>query len=62
MEMAEQTRLETAQREARSHDMTILLRYSILAIALLIGIFAVYWDSMYAGTSVGDLAMMTVFP
>jgi hypothetical protein len=59
MEIARQTRLETAQRSIRSHDVTVLLRYSIFAIVLLI---AIYLGSMSAGTARGDLAMMTVFP
>ena len=59
MEIAQQTRLETARREVRSHDLSISLGYSVLAILLLIGI---YWGSMSAGTAPGDFAFMTVFP
>lgn len=46
MEIARKTRFETAQREARSHDVTILLGYSVFAILLLIG---VYWGLIAAG-------------
>jgi hypothetical protein len=59
MEIAQRTRFETAQREVRSHDLTILLGYSALAILLLI---AIYFGSMSSGTAPGDLATMTVFP
>jgi hypothetical protein len=59
MEIAQQTRFETAQREVRNRDFAILLGYSAFAILLLIGI---YWGSMSAGTASGDFASMTVFP
>jgi hypothetical protein len=59
MEIAQQTRFETAQREVRSNDATILLVYSLLTIMLMIGI---YLDSMSSGTASGDFASMVVFP
>ena len=59
MEIAQQTRFETTQREVRSHDLTILLGYAVFAILLLIGI---YWGAMASGVAPGDLASMTVFP
>ena len=59
MQIAQQTRFETAQREVRSRDMTILLGYAAFAIVLLI---AIYLGSMSSGTAPGDFATMTVFP
>jgi hypothetical protein len=59
MEIAQQTRFETAQRDVRSYDVTILLGYSAFAIILLVGI---YWGSMSPGTTPGDFAWLTVFP
>ena len=58
MEIAEQTRSRTAQREVRSNDVTILLAYSLLTIMLMIGI---YLDSRSSGTAPGDFASMVVF-
>jgi hypothetical protein len=59
MEIAEQSGLETTERELRSRDMTILFVYSLLALILMIGIFL---DSMSSGTAPGDFASMIVFP
>jgi hypothetical protein len=59
MEIAQQGRLETAQRGVKEHDVTILLGYLFLAIVLLLGI---YLGSMSSGTAPGDFASMTVFP
>jgi hypothetical protein len=59
MQIAQQTRLEAAPREIRSHDMTILLGYAFFAIVLLI---AIYLGSMSSGMAPGDFAAMTVFP
>jgi hypothetical protein len=59
MQIAQQTRFETAQREVRSHDVMILLGYTAFAILLLIGI---YWGSLASGLAPSDLASMTVFP
>jgi hypothetical protein len=59
MQIAQQTRFETTQREVRSHDVTILLGYTVSAILLLIGI---YWGSLASGLEPSDLASMTVFP
>jgi hypothetical protein len=51
MEIAQKTRFETAQREARSHDVTILLGYSVFAILLLIG---VYWVRLRLGSPLAN--------
>jgi hypothetical protein len=59
MEITQQTRFETTQREVRSHDISILLGYSAFAILLLI---AIYSGAMSSGTAPGDFAWMTVFP
>jgi hypothetical protein len=59
MEIAQQTRSETAQREVRSHDVTILLGYTVFAILLLVGI---YWGSLAPALTPDELASMTVFP
>lgn len=59
MEIAQQTGFETAHREVRSRDVTILLGYAAFAIVLLIGI---YWGAMSSGTAPGDFAAMAVFP
>ncbi len=59
MEIAQQTRIETTPREARSYDTTIMFAYALLTIMLLIGI---YLDSMSSGTASGDFASMVVFP
>jgi hypothetical protein len=59
MEIVQQTRFETAEREVKSHDATILLGYLVFAIVLLIGI---YLGSLSSGTAPGDFASMTVFP
>jgi GNAT superfamily N-acetyltransferase len=59
MEIAQQARLETAERGVRGHDVTILFGYSFFAIVLLLGI---YFGSMSSGTALGDLASMTVLP
>jgi hypothetical protein len=59
MKIAEQTRLDVAQRKVRNHDTMLLPSYSIFAIVLLI---AIYLGSMSAGTAPDDFATMTVFP
>ncbi|SHL44216.1 hypothetical protein SAMN05444159_5912 [Bradyrhizobium lablabi] len=59
MEIAEQSRFETTQREVRSYDATIMFAYVFLTIVLLI---AIYLDSMSSGTAPGDFASMVVFP
>jgi hypothetical protein len=59
MEIAQQSRFATAKPEARSHDATILLGCSILAIVFLI---AMYFASTSSGTAPGDFATMIVFP
>jgi hypothetical protein len=59
MGIAQQTRLETTQREVRNHDAMILVGYSAVAILLIIGL---YLGSMSSGTAPGDFASMIVFP
>jgi hypothetical protein len=59
MEIAQQTRVETTQRKVRSHDVTILVGYTVFAILLLIGI---YWGSLAPALTPDDLASMTAFP
>jgi hypothetical protein len=58
MEIGQQARFKTTQRELRNHDKTILLGYSFFAILLLIGL---YLDSASPGTPLGDFASMVVF-
>jgi hypothetical protein len=50
MEIVQRTRFKTAQREAGSHDVTIVL------------VIAIYLGSLSSGTAPGDFATMTVFP
>jgi hypothetical protein len=50
---------EAKNLEVKSYDMSILLGYSIFAIAFLI---MVYVDSVSPGTASVDFASMTVFP
>jgi hypothetical protein len=59
MGIAQQTRFESTQREARNHDKAILLGYSVFAILLIIGL---YLGSMSPGTAPSDFASMIVFP
>ena len=59
MEIAHQTRFETAQREAKSFDLTILLGYAAFAVLLLAGID---WGAVSPGAAPGDFALMVVFP
>ena len=59
MEIVQRTRIETAQREVRTYDATILLGYAAFAVVLLI---AVFLGSLSSGTAPGDFATMTVFP
>jgi hypothetical protein len=59
MEIVHSTKFNTAQREVRSHDATIILGYAVLAIVLLI---AIYLGSLSSGTAPGDFATMTIFP
>jgi hypothetical protein len=58
MSLAQQVRL-TATRSERSHEMTILLGYSVLAIVMVI---AICLASGGPGTDVADLATMSAFP
>ena len=59
MEIVQRTRFKTAQREAGSHDVAIVLGYVAFAVVLMI---AIYFGSLSSGTAPGDLATMTVFP
>jgi hypothetical protein len=59
MEIAQQTRFETTQREVRNRHKTILPGYLFFAILLLIGL---YPGSAPPGTPLGDFASMVVFP
>ena len=59
MEIVQRTRFKTAQREAGSYDVTIVLGYVAFAIVLVI---AIYLGSLSSGTAPGDFATMTVFP
>jgi hypothetical protein len=59
MEIAQQTRFETAHREVKSHDVPILLGYTVFAVLLLVGI---YWGSLAPALTPDELASMTVFP
>jgi len=59
MEIAQRTRFEIAEREVRSHDVTIMLGFTAFALLLAT---AIYFDSMSSGIAPGDLATMTVFP
>jgi hypothetical protein len=61
MEIAQQiiTQRQATDVDAKNHDMSILLGYSIFAILFLI---AVYLDSMPPGTGLADFASTIVFP
>lgn len=59
MEIVQRTTFKKAQREVRSHDVTIMLGYVAIAFVLMI---AIYLGSMSSGTAPADFATMTVFP
>jgi hypothetical protein len=59
MALAQQVRFTTAKSDERSHDIAILLGYSVFAIVMVI---AIYLASGGPGTDVADFANMTVFP
>ena len=59
MELVQHVRHGIAKNEARSHDMSIILGYSLLTILLLTVIVVAFGG---AGTSIEDLASMTTFP
>ena len=59
MSLAQQVRLNASRSNERSHDMVLLLGYSIFAIVALI---AIYLASGGPGTEAADFANMTVFP
>ena len=59
MELVQQVRHGVAKSEARSHEMSIILGYSLLAILLLTVVVVAFGGP---GTSPEDLASMTQFP
>ena len=59
MELAQQVRLDHAKRSERSHDLSILLGFSVLSVLLLIAIILAAGGP---GTAIGDFASMIVFP
>lgn len=59
MELAHQASHGIAKREDRTHDMTIILGYSALAVLMLLAIVLAFGGP---GVSPEDLASMTVFP
>jgi hypothetical protein len=59
MELAQQVRHGAAKSELRSHDMSIILGYSLAAILMLM---AIVLASGGPGVSLEDLASMTTFP
>jgi hypothetical protein len=59
MALAQQIRLPAAKSSERSHDVAILLGYSIFAIAMVI---AIYLASGGPGMDAAAFANMTVFP
>jgi hypothetical protein len=59
MALAQQVRLSATRSGERSHDMTILLGFSVFAIVMVI---AICLASGGAGTDVADFASMSVFP
>ncbi len=59
MELAQPVRIAPAKADAPSHDMSIILGYSVLAVVMLIAIFLAGGES---GTAPGDFVSMTVFP
>jgi hypothetical protein len=59
MALAQQVRLTAAKGGERSHDVTILLGYSVLAIVMVI---AICLASGGPGTDVVDFGSMSAFP
>ena len=59
MDLVQQIRHGTAKTEVRSHEMTIILGYSLVATLLLMVIVLAFGG---AGMSPEDLASRTVFP
>jgi hypothetical protein len=59
MALAQQVRLTATKGGERSHDMTILLGYSVLAIVMVI---AICLASGGPGTDVADFATTSAFP
>ena len=59
MELAQQVAHQVVKHGERNHEMTIILGYSILAVAMLMAIVLAFGGP---GVSPEDLASMTVFP
>ena len=59
MELAQQVAQRIVKRDEPSHEMTIILGYSILAVSMLMAIVLAFGGP---GVSPEDLASMTVFP
>jgi hypothetical protein len=59
MSLAQEVRLTATRSSGRSHDVTILLGYSVLAIAMVI---AICLASGGPGTDVVEFATMSAFP
>jgi hypothetical protein len=59
MQIVQAAKFITAQREVKSHDMTIIIGYAVVALMFLI---AIYLASLSSGAELGDFATMTVFP
>jgi hypothetical protein len=59
MAIVQQASYETAPRDLKSYDYTILIGYAVSAIVLLV---VIYLSSMSSGTAPSDFASMTVFP
>jgi hypothetical protein len=59
MELAQQIRHDAVKREARNHETTIILGYSIVAVLLLIAIVLAFGG---AGASSQDLAVIAAAP
>ena len=59
MELAQQVRIASNKADVRSRDMSIILGFAVVALAMLI---AIYLAGGEPGTAPGDFAGMTVFP
>jgi hypothetical protein len=59
MTVAENNRSDSAGSEIRNYDVKIMLGYVVLAVALLIAIYAA---AMSSGIAPGDFASMSAFP
>jgi hypothetical protein len=59
MKVVDEIRLDNSKFDDNSYDAPIMLPYAISALTFLV---AIYFASMSAGTSLGELATMSVFP